>query len=736
MKLSDRKQGKERIKPLIDLIENYCEVNGEDLKDVLAFLYRKELNNRGKYRGAKNFEKFDKNPTLMMVKPLSPRKTASWGVMSGRSWNKTREDFAYMTQQGLPVLAGPGETDLYRWSISPMNVNFSMESIDGEFKTEYKAPEKPAKPTKENWTNRHERAEAKRMYAKKLSNWKNKLRPIPGTESLGAPGAPEVVKPNIVSASYPYPNILAHGIFDSRDIIIKTLEANKVEHGTLKVHTHASDGCDGFGSWDLISNKTTLEHPDHGLSYDVKILNIESEELGLSLFEDSGASVSACKPIMRAAANENDHFSTHMCTIPIERQRSAMEKVEMTIELNEDYKLKTTFEVDPSKVDLKYNLEQSGLGDRNFGCHLCTTHHSQWFDKEAILTGFPMNRTLSQTIEEAERRRINPDSDTQAHLKVSAKGVTHAPIYQAEHTRHLVEPLHCALSFGRAVVDLIVRYNCDVFSKNIEASVKPLYDATANGLKDSFLENFGFGPSSNLTGTEVATLFRLDNHERVLSLIPDVHQKVFEHWLSESRFFLGFIFHLDPHDTFDLEQIQTRFEAFLIFAAEDMAWWSPPDYFHIGPSHVVQILQIKDDQGKFKYKNLTETGAQDKEHKNKKQRLFFKSFSRKDSNQNAIIDVLIRDMEESSLEMRENGLPKPVHKCGDCGGLGHHRRSQKCPKVQRKGKLIDMKSLEDRYLNNTESGTDCSVVSNVSENLSEVRKTWPWIVLSSKVRWK
>ena len=265
------------------------------------------------------------------------------------------------------------------------------------------------------------------------------------------------------------------------------------------------------------------------------------------------------------------------------------------------------------------------------------------------------------------------------------------------------------------MVDLIVRYNCDVFSKNIEASVKPLYDATVNGLKDSFLKNFGFGPSSNLTGTEVATLFRLENNEKVISLIPDVHKEVFGHWLRESRFFLGFIFHLDPHGTFDLDQIQTRFEALLIFAVDEMAWWSPPDYFHIGPSHVIQILQLKDSKGEFKYKNLTETGAQDKEHKNKKQRLFFKSFSRKNSNQNAIIDVLIRDMEESSLEMREHGLPKPVHKCGDCRELGHHKRSKKCPKVQKKGKFIDMSVLEDKYmLNNTESGTDCSVDSDLS----------------------
>ena len=175
---------------------------------------------------------------------------------------------------------------------------------------------------------------------------------------------------------------------------------------------------------------------------------------------------------------------------------------------------------------------------------------------------------------------------------------------------------------------------------------------------------------------------------------------------------------MDPHETFDLEQLQTRFEALLVFAAEEMAWWGPPDYFHIGPSHVIQILQTKDDQGRHKYKNLTETGAQDKEHKNKKQRLFFKSFSRKNSNQNAIIDVLIRDMEESSLEMQEHGLPKPVHKCGDCGGLGHHKLSKKCPKVKKVGKFIDMSTLKESYLNRTESETDCSVDSDVSEDLT------------------
>ena len=719
MELSDRKQGKQRISPLIEYFENYCESNGEDKKDVLAFEYRRELNNLGQYKAAKSFERFHKNPSMILVQPLSPRKTASRSVMSGMSWNKSREQFTYMSQQGLPVLAGPGETDLYRWSISPMNVSFHMESIDGNYETEYKAPEMPLKPTKEDWTNRVERSEVKKLYARKKSAWKNQLRPIPGSESLGAPNAPEVVKPNLVSASYPYPNILAHSIYDSREGIVKHLEDNKVKPGTVvEAHTHASDGCDGFGSWDLISSKTNLEHPDHGLSYDVKILKILSSEPSLTLFEDSGARVSSCKPVLRAAANENDHFSTHLCTIPIERQRSAMEQVKMTVKLNNDYSVKTTFEIDPSKIDLKYNLDQSGLGDRNYGCHLCTSHRSTWFNKESILTGFPLNRKLSQTVEEAERRRVNPDRETQQNLKDASKGVTHTPIYQAEHTRHLMEPLHCGLSLGRTLVDLIVRFNCDIFSKNIDASVKSLYDATENQLKDTFLSNFGFSPFSNLTGTEVTTLFRLDNHMKVLAMIPLVHQRIFEHWLAETRFHLGFLFHLDPHDTFDLDQVQTRFEAFLVFASEEMAWWSPPDYFHLGLSHAVQLLQLRDSQGVFKYKNLMETGAQDKEHKNKKQRLFFKSFSRKNSNQNAIIDVLIRDMEESSLEMREHGLPKPVHRCGACGELGHHRQSKKCPKVLKKGKFLNLSVVDRRYLSKTESDTDCSIDSDVSEDLA------------------
>ena len=129
------------------------------------------------------------------------------------------------------------------------------------------------------------------------------------------------------------------------------------------------------------------------------------------------------------------------------------------------------------------------------------------------------------------------------------------------------------------------------------------------------MEKFGFSPFIDLTGVKVSVLFKLENHEKLISLITSIHRNILEHWIQETRFFLGFIFHLDLNEN-----------------------------------------------GTLKYQNLMQTGAQDKENKNKKQRMFFKFLSRKNSNQNAVIDVLIRDMEDSSITMREHGDTKPVHK--------------------------------------------------------------------------
>ena len=78
----------------------------------------------------------------------------------------SRNDFAYMTQHGLPVLAPPEETDIYRWSQSPMNISFSMRSLCGQYNSEYTAPTKPVKPTQVDWSNKEEKVELKRRTGK------------------------------------------------------------------------------------------------------------------------------------------------------------------------------------------------------------------------------------------------------------------------------------------------------------------------------------------------------------------------------------------------------------------------------------------------------------------------------------------------------------------------------------------------------------------------------------------
>ena len=89
MSLVNTGQGKHRIKELVDFFDDYCKIHQEDKKDVLAFEYRRQLYIEGKPKSAKTFESFHHQPSQILVKPLSPRKTASRIVVSGQSWNKS-----------------------------------------------------------------------------------------------------------------------------------------------------------------------------------------------------------------------------------------------------------------------------------------------------------------------------------------------------------------------------------------------------------------------------------------------------------------------------------------------------------------------------------------------------------------------------------------------------------------------------------------------------------------------
>ena len=104
----------------------------------------------------------------------------------------------------------------------------------------------------------------------------------------------------------PYPNILAFSLHDHAEKLEENLKDLNVSFGDVEVTVECSDGCDGMGQYELSSKATDRALPDHGLSYDMQLMKVSCEE-GI-LLEANDSSVYSLTPVMRASANENNHF--------------------------------------------------------------------------------------------------------------------------------------------------------------------------------------------------------------------------------------------------------------------------------------------------------------------------------------------------------------------------------------------------------------------------------------------
>ena len=136
----------------------------------------------------------------------------------------------------------------------------------------------------------------------------------------------------------------------------------------------------------------------------------------VTLYDSETVSVNSLQPVLRAACDENDHFSTHSLTIPIEQARQYL--CESDIRLSPEVILRTTkIEIITSKIDKKYADEQGGTGERNFPCNLCTSSKEDIRDVAQIEHGFDLNRTCEERKLVSEFQRITADKMTQEKLK-------------------------------------------------------------------------------------------------------------------------------------------------------------------------------------------------------------------------------------------------------------------------------------------------------------------------------
>ena len=116
----------------------------------------------------------------------------------------------------------------------------------------------------------------------------------------------------------------------------------------------------------------------------------------------------------------------------------------------------------------------------------------------------------------------------------------------------------------------------------------------------------------------------------------------------------------------------------------------------MGLLHMVQLLQ----RGK---KSISAYGTQNKEAKNKMQRDFFESFSRKDDNLHALEDTFLRDTLTTSFVIRSKGNPIRTKRCSGCKSIGHS--VNKCPHIlggdiisSQPSKFLDSQDFSDPLL--------------------------------------
>ena len=252
---------------------------------------------------------------------------------------------------------------------------------------------------------------------------------------------------------------------------------------------------------------------------------------------------------------------------------------------------------------------------------------------------------------------------------------------------------------------------------NIDQTLKPLFETTKQQARIAFLSLIGIDIGRDLTGGEIQKIFLKVNHQKIVQIIPEEKQENFSHFLKETTFQFGVMCHGDPASVLSLDEAELRLRYFQLFIIDTYPNYDQTPYVHMGLMHVVQLLS----RGK---RSISSYGTQNKEAKNKMQRDFFQSFSRKDDNWHALEDTYLRDALVTSYTLRSRGSCEPTQKCSRCKLVGH--RVNKCPEGglsdSTSGKFLDLQDFSDP-LQQIRDGDDDPPLSPSSEDDSSSKSS-------------
>ena len=193
------------------------------------------------------------------------------------------------------------------------------------------------------------------------------------------------------------------------------------------------------------------------------------------------------------------------------------------------------------------------------------------------------------------------------------KGWKTVPLLTSEYAQRGFDDLHSCESWGRFLIQIMIRLCGNINCWAIDQSLKTLYETTKQSITVKILKFIGVDISMDITGGGAQKFFLKQNHDKIVSIVPDSCHQDFAHFLSEATFFLGVMCHPDPKSVFDLEEVEHRLKAFQVFIIETFPNFDQPPYVHMGLMHLIQLIK----SGK---KSISSYGTQNKEAKNKMQR--------------------------------------------------------------------------------------------------------------------
>jgi hypothetical protein len=144
--------------------------------------------------------------------------------------------------------------------------------------------------------------------------------------------------------------------------------------------------------------------------------------------EANNSSVFSLTPVMRAASNEINHYSTHHLCVPIENESLALSSCSLKVKISDGYTLNATdIKIDTSKIDTKTGWWTRG----SWSQHIPLSHR----DNEMVLQGFHINRTYTDGVPEGDSMWVNADLSTRSELVSMTKGWKNIPLLTSEYAR-------------------------------------------------------------------------------------------------------------------------------------------------------------------------------------------------------------------------------------------------------------------------------------------------------------